>query len=299
MPSTLPVIDLSPLDEGAVTATRVVADRVRAACLENGFFYIVGHGVPSELTRAVIAESHRLFALDAGAKQAIMAAYPSGRGYGKMGGRTLQGDAHAPVKEEYYVGRDRPSDHREANRWPAELPGFRETMQAYIAAMHSLARRLIGVIAVSLDLPEDYFAGFCEEPIAALRLVRYPPEGAQAGTHTDFGALTLLLQDDGGGLQVFDSATESWIDAAPIAGSFVVNLGDLFERWTNTLYRSTPHRVLHPAGVARISAPFFFTGAADYPIVCLPSCLKTGEQPAFAPTTPAAHLHERSRQQGF
>ena len=89
------------------------------------------------------------------------------------------------------------------------------------------------------------------------------------------------------------------IDAPPIPGSFVVNLGDLFERWTNKRYRSTPHRVIHPPGVERFSAPFFFTGAPNYSVACLPACLDDGEQPAYPPTTPAAHLRERTLQQGF
>ncbi len=291
-PAKLPVIDLSPLLAGGIAGRQSVADHIRAACRDNGFFYVVGHGVPSELTESVFSECRRLFGLDEDAKRAISAASPSGRGYGRMSGGS------ASAKEEYYLGGDGPDD-AEPNRWPESLPGFRGTMVAYLAAMHTLARRLTGAIALSLDLPEDHFAEFCEEPIAALRLVRYPPEGATAGTHTDFGALTLLLQDKIGGLQVYDRATKGWIEAPPISGSFVVNLGDLFERWTNKRYRSTPHRVVHRPGTERFSAPYFFTGASDYPVACLPSCLESGEKPAYPPTTPAAHLRERTLQQGF
>ncbi len=265
----------------------------------TAFFYIVGHGIPVAAMTAVFDECRRFFALDAASKQAIAAATPSGRGYARMGGKALGGGAHAPVKEEYYLGRDQPQGDPDANLWPHGLPGFKDKMQSYVEAMHGLAGRLIGALALSLDLPEDHFAGFCEQPIAALRLVRYPPEGAEAHAHTDFGALTFLLQDEVGGLQVFDRATGDWIHAAPIPGSYVVNLGDLFERWTNKLYRSTPHRVVHPPGIERFSAPFFFTGAPDYPVACLPSCLKEGEHPAYPATTPAAYLRERSRQQGF
>jgi isopenicillin N synthase-like dioxygenase/nicotinamidase-related amidase len=290
-PAKLPVIDLAPLLAGGIASRKAVAGRIRAACIDNGFFYVVGHGVPSELTDRVFGECRRLFGLDDGAKRAISAASPSGRGYGRMSGS-------AGVKEEYYLGGDGPNDV-EPNRWPGHLPGFQDTMEAYLAAMHVLARRLTSAIALSLDLPEDHFAEFCEQPIAALRLVRYPPEGAAAGTHTDFGALTLLLQDKTGGLQVYDRATKGWTEAPPIPGSFVVNLGDLFERWTNKRYRSTPHRVLHPPGTERFSVPFFFTGAPDYPVACLPSCLEPGEQPAYPPTTPAAHLRERTLRQGF
>jgi len=288
----VPVIDLTPLLAGKIEGAKTVADRFRAACTDSGFFYIVGHGVPFELTDGVFGECRRLFALNEDAKRAISATSPSGRGYGRMSGGSTS------TKEEYYLGGGGPND-AEPNRWPEHLPGFKDTMETYLAAMHALARQLTGAIALSLDLPEDHFAAFCEEPIAALRLVRYPPEGATAGAHTDFGALTLLLKDRAGGLQVFDRATKGWIDAPPFPGSFVVNLGDLFERWTNKRYRSTPHRVVHPPGLERFSAPFFFTGAPDYPVACLPSCLEPGEEPAYPPTTPAAHLRERTLQQGY
>jgi isopenicillin N synthase-like dioxygenase len=297
--STLPIIDLGPMAGADAAATRLVVEQIRAACVQHGFFMLTGHGVPSGLMERVMADSRNLFALDDDAKRAVATATPFGRGYARMGGRNLSGGAHAAVKEEFYLGREPPPGQPGQTPWPADLPRFRETMLDYVEAMHALARRVMSVIALSLNLPEDYFAAFCEQPIASLRLVRYPPEGAEAGAHTDFGALTLLLQDGAGGLQVFDRRTDAWIEATPIPGSFVVNLGDLMERWTNTLYRSTPHRVAHRPGAARISAPFFFSGAADHPVACLPTCLGPGEAPAYAPTTPAAHLTERRLRQGF
>jgi isopenicillin N synthase-like dioxygenase len=290
-----PIVDIRALNAGDGPGKQRVARDLRAACVGSGFFYATGHGVPQDLMDAVIVQGGRLFALDAEAKRAIAATAPGGRGYALMGGRRLDGGAHAAVKEEFYLGRDATGD----NRWPDDLPGFEPVMRAYLEAMHGLAARLVGGLALSLELPEDHLAGFCAEPLASLRLVRYPPEGAEAGAHTDFGALTVLLQDGSGGLQIFDRASGGWGDAPPVPGAFIVNLGDLFERWTNGRYRSTPHRVVHPAGVARISAPFFFTGAADYPIDCLPGCLAAGERPRHPPTTPARHLQERTAQQGF
>lgn len=291
----LPVVDLSGWGADKLS----IAEAVRAACIDSGFFYVVGHGVPASLTDGIMSEARRLFALPEPAKLAVAASSPSGRGYARMGGRNIRGDLLPAVKEEFFAGREPPVDEAAVNRWPADLPGFRETLQAYLIAMHGLAEQLMAAIALSLGLPEAYFADFCAEPIAALRLVRYPPEGAEAGIHTDYGALTLLLQDPIGGLQVFDRVTGGWIEANPIAGSFVVNLGDLMERWTNKLYRSTPHRVVHRASVERVSAPFFFTGAANYPVACLPPCRVPGERPAYMPTTPAAHLRERSLAQGY
>ena len=297
--ATLPVIDLSPIFGDDQAARKTMASDIRDACMRSGFFYVTGHRVPADLMRGIMDASRDLFELSAQEKQAIASPPPFGRGYAMMGGRALSGGAYKAVKEEFYAARNYPVDDSGPNLWPAGLPGFQVTVERYIEALHELAERLMVGIALSLDLPEDHFASFCDQPLALLRLVRYPAEGAEAGAHTDFGALTLLLQDSTGGLQVFDRETDGWIHATPISGSFVVNVGDLIERWTNKLYRSTPHRVVHPPGVTRYSIPFFFTGAPDYPIVCLPTCLKDGETPIYTPTTPRGHESERRRAQGF
>ena len=296
---TLPIIDLSPLFGDDRAARQDMARDIRDACVRSGFFYVVVHRVQADLMSGIMDAGRALFALGADAKQAIASPPPFGRGYAMMGGRALRGGPYKAVKEEFYAGRDYPVDETGPNLWPAALTEFRVTVERYIEAMHELAERLMVGVALSLDLPEYHFAAFCDQPLALLRLVRYPEEGAEAGAHTDFGALTLLLQDGAGGLQVFDRETDGWIHATPISGSFVVNVGDLIERWTNKLYRSTPHRVVHPPGVARLSVPFFFTGAADYPIACLPTCVKDGETPIYPPTTPRLHESERRRAQGF
>jgi isopenicillin N synthase-like dioxygenase len=117
-------------------------------------------------------------------------------------------------------------------------------------------------VAVSLDLPEDYFAGgYTAEPTVLFRIFHYPPAPAHGddwgvGEHTDYGLLTLLLQDDNGGLQV--KTPRGWIDAPPVPGTFVCNIGDMLDRMTRGVYRSTPHRVRNRAGRDRLSLPFFF-----------------------------------------
>jgi isopenicillin N synthase-like dioxygenase len=156
-------------------------------------------------------------------------------------------------------------------------------------------------LALSLGLPEAAFAAFCQDPMAILRLLHYPPQppsdpGQGAGAHTDFGALTILLQDQTGGLEVHDRALDAWTPAPPLAGAYVVNLGDLIARWTNDRYRSTPHRVVNRSGRRRYSIPFFFSGAPDYGVACLPGCLEPGESPTYPPTTVEAHIQERYRQ---
>lgn len=295
----LPVIDLGPLRDGDVGARAQIVSALREACLRNGFFYLVNHDVPAGLMSDVVAQARRMFAQGDEVKSAIAASHPSGLGYGRMGGKALHGGAGAAVKEEFYCSRDDVPGSHDTNRWPATMPEFRETLEDYIERMHHLAEQVMGLLAETMGLCADYFGPFCEEPLASVRLARYPPEGAEAGAHSDFGALTFLLQDTMGGLQVFDRVTGGWVHAEPIKGSYIVNLGDLFEVFTNKVYPSTPHRVVHPGGEERISVPFFYTGRFDYVVDCLPLFRKNGEQPALSPTTPAGTLVTGHEAQGF
>ena len=223
-----------------------------------------------------------------------------------LGGQVLEAGTPPDRKEGYYIGLELPeSDPRVAagrfnrgpNVWPADLPGFEPTMAGYFEAMRRLAERLMKGIALSLDLSEDYFDTFKKDPVATLRLLHYPPQRKDAapnekgaGAHTDWGALTLLLQDEVGGLQVFDKNTDEWIHADPVPGTFVVNLGDALAHWTNDMYKSTLHRVVNASGRERYSVPYFYDGDADYEVVCIPKCLKPGEEPKYEPITVEGHL---------
>lgn len=297
--ATLPIIDMSVANGPGSPAYVALVEEVRRAASTNGFFYLVNHGVAPELMKAVVVEAQRLFAADASLKQSIAATHSSGLGYGLMGGKALHGGFGQNVKQEFYYSRDNVPGMTEENRWPAGMPGFRETLMDYIDQMHRLAETLMSLLAQALALSPDYFDTFCADPLASVRLVSYPPIGAEAGAHTDFGALTFLLQDTIGGLQVYDRALDGWIQVEPIRGAFVVNLGDLFEVWTNKTFRSTPHRVVHPPGQERISVPFFYTGAAHYRVECLPQFLTEGAAALLPPTTPAGHLHDGHEAQGF
>jgi isopenicillin N synthase-like dioxygenase len=151
-------------------------------------------------------------------------------------------------------------------------------------------------LALSLRLPENYFDAFNRDPLSTMRLLHYPLHPADAlkgqagaGAHTDFGTLTLLLQDENGGLQVRD-AGDSWINATPLPGTFVFNIGDAIARWTNDLYRSTVHRVVNVSSKRRYSIPFFYSGNADYLMECLPGCLKAGESPKYPTVTVEQHM---------
>jgi len=254
--AALPLVDVSPLRGGDAAARRLVGQQLRAACRGHGFFYIEGHGVAPALIEAVLAWSAAFFALPEADKRALDKALSRcNRGYEPLRGQTLEAGAPPDLKEGYYIGVELSEDdprvragkfNHGPNRWPDGLPGFRPTMERYFDAMLDLGGALMRGLALSLELPEDHFEPFLDGPIATLRLLHYPPQPARrepgekgCGEHTDFGSLTLLLQDDAGGLQVRDAAHGGWIDAPPLPGSYVVNIGDLIARWTNGRYQST------------------------------------------------------------
>jgi isopenicillin N synthase-like dioxygenase len=173
----------------------------------------------------------------------------------------------------------------------------------YHTAVCDLAGDLMRIVALSLDLPEDTFEESYRDANPSLRLLHYPPRPADAqpaqigaGAHTDWGGITILAQDDTGGLEVQDTSG-AWIRATPIPGTFVVNLGDLIVRWTNDRYHSTPHRVFNPAADRdRYSMALFFSPNSRARIECLPTCVRPGEPPRYAVCTAGEHIAERRRE---
>ncbi len=306
--TALPIVDIAPLQSPDRAARAAVGEAIRAACLDKGFMYVVGHGIDPGLRAAVLDQARAFFALPEAEKMRIdMKLSPCNRGYEPLRGQTLEAGAPPDLKESFYSGEDLPMDEPRVlagkfnhgpNQWPEGHPVFRTTLETYFDAMGDLSDRLMTGLALSLDLPEDHFAGFCRQPISTLRLIHYPPQPANpapgekgCGAHTDWGALTLLMQDDVGGLQVCDQHA-GWIDAPPVPDSYVVNLGDMIARWTNDRYRSTLHRVVNLSGRERYSVPFFFSGNPDEPVVCMTGCLAPGETPRYPPTTAEGHLRE-------
>jgi len=308
MAETIPIVDLAPLVENRTGALAQVAAEIGRACRARGFFYLVNHGVPERLMNDVFAASAAFFASPLAEKEELsITRTRNNRGYVAFEGENLDPDRPGDAKEAFNIGRElRPDDpdllagvpFHALNQWPSE-PRFRTTMLDYFAAQMSLCAQLHRCFARDLGLDDSFFARSIDRPLAVLRLLHYPPhpgqfDGSQygAGPHTDYGNVTTLAQDDAGGLEV-RARDGSWIDATPIPGSFVCNIGDCMMRWSNDTYVSTPHRVVNRSGRERYSVAFFCDPNADARVECLPTCTGPDRPPRYAPTTGAAYLKER------
>lgn len=309
----LPIINAAKLSSSNAWEREEAVAALRWACEDKGFFYVSDHGVPQQVIDDATRVAREFFALDLDVKmQTSKDASKCNRGYDELKGQTLEPGAPPDVKEGFFFGVDIPeSDPRVQagvfslgpNRIPAQPAGFEQGLQRYHDAMRELCVVLMRGLALSLLLPETHFDKFCEGPMAIVRLLHYPPQPGNplpgekgCGEHTDFGGITVLYQDDVGGLQVWNETTQSWVDAPPVPGTFVVNLGDMMGCWTNDRYRSTLHRVINSSGRERYSIPFFLSGDPDMPLECLPSCHDETNPPRYAPTTVARHFEMKFQQ---
>jgi isopenicillin N synthase-like dioxygenase len=305
----VPVLDLS------VSQDSDLASACRDACQRFGFFQITNHGVDAVLIRQHADLQKRFFAMPKEKKEQILV-NSLNRGYTPVNEETLDpahsttGDAH----EGLYFGREVSADSPDAalplhgpNQWPDEglLPEYRTTVEAYMKAMTDLGHRLLRLLALSLDLPEDYFAQFFHRPMTFLRPLHYVSAKSDeaagkfaAGAHTDYGCLTILWTDGTPGLQIY--LQDQWKNIDPIPGGFIINLGDMLHRWTGGLYPSTLHRVINPLGVERWSNVFFFEPDPLAVVEVVPSCKKycaeKGWESRYPPIRFWDHLREKYEQ---
>jgi len=308
----IPVVDLGGTFAGDRRAREAAAWEIHKAARETGFFYVANHGIDAALIARAFAEARRFFEQPVERKLKVaLKNWPALRGYDPMLEQTLDEGSPSDLKESFYLARDLGPDHpyvkaglpnHGPNQWPADLPGFREGIEAYYEPMLDLGRHVMRLIALSLSLDETYFDDAVRNPAATLRLLRYPPQPQDApanqlgaGAHTDYGAITLLAQDDCGGLEVENAAGE-WIKAEPIPGTFVVNLGDMIQRWTNDLYHSNMHRVYNTrAARDRYSLALFFNPDYFTRVACVPSCLPADGRAKYPPCTAGEHVAELIR----
>lgn len=277
----LPVIDLSLASSGATWQNHLAAQLDWAAS-EFGFFYITGHGVDARSVDRLDALSREFFAWPLARKLALHMKLGgrAWRGYFPVGGELTSGQPD--LKEGLYLGEELDdSDCRVARSWPLHgrnlfpaLPGFDVAVLKYQDALTRLGHELMSLFARGLGLADDYFlVHYTAQPTTLFRIFNYPaspPEadGFGVGEHTDYGLLTLLYQDDAGGLEVRHDG--EWLEVPYLPGTFVVNIGDMFERLTAGRYTSALHRVVNRSGRSRISMPFFFDPAFDAALAPLP-----------------------------
>jgi isopenicillin N synthase-like dioxygenase len=299
---SIPLIDIRGLFSPSPADHQRVADAIGTACRDVGFFYVTGHGIPQRTIDDVYRMAEAFF--DLPLEQKLR--YDSKRlrrhrGYVAMG--DLAADPHDQtafdLQEGYEVSLELPEsdpDHRAGhimygpNVWPEAPAGFRPVVYQYFEAVLALGRTLFHGFALALDLEEDHFDTLIDKPMAQLRVLQYPrqpepidPRHIGVSAHTDYECFTILATS-APGLQVQNRAGQ-WIEAPPIPGAFVINIGDCMERWTNDIFVSTVHRVINRTAAKRFSLPFFFGANHGTVVSCLPTCSGPDRPPRYAPTT--------------
>jgi isopenicillin N synthase-like dioxygenase len=303
----IPIIDFAGVRTGDTKRTREVAHQVLAACTGVGFFYIKNHGVPEKVVDRAMTAARDFFHFPA-ERKAEVSANANHRGFHALGDALMYGAKKPDYKEFYSIGLELPADDpavlageplRGANNWPRFMPELQPALYDYFEANGACGRDLLKVVAISLGLAEDFFAPRYRKPLQRTQILYYPPQDPQAdepqfgvAPHTDYGCITLLWQDDNGGLQVRERATRSWIEAPPIPGTFVINVGDLLARWTNDRFSSTPHRVINRSGRERFSIATFYD--PDFSTRVDPRDLGTPDAECrYAPVAAGEHILRR------
>ena len=305
--SPIPVIDVGTYLAGAPGSLEAVADKIRFALENVGFFVIVNHDVPRNLVTRTFGEARRIHALADDVKMSLRM-NEHNNGYMAMARYTVRtaevnAGAAPDLNEAFFVKRERGPDdplRRSGRRflgpnvWPDNLPGFRDNVLAYTDAMDGFGRRMLPAVAASLDLPPDWFDAAFGESQFSFRLSHYPPVTPgenQFGIapHTDVNFMTFLPQSEVPGLEVLLPSGE-WARVPEIPDSFAVNSGDTLHRWTNGRFLSTAHRARPPAGMHRYAIPFFLGPHVDTLVECLPTCVGQGGKQRFSPITYGDYL---------
>lgn len=296
--SDIPVIDLGPYRRGQAGARASTASAIRQAVETIGFFGIADHGLADASIDGAIAAAREFFALPLEEKLAVKIS-PAHRGYMPMSDQHRAEAKRPNLSESFLIGRDLRADDPAVlagkplhgpNQWPARPASLRPALDRYYADATQLGYTLLELFEAALELPAGYFRKSFDAPMAFIRALHYPPgpdprpeDLYGSAPHSDFGFLTVVTQDDVGGLQV-QRRDGVWIDAPRMNGIAVVNVGDMLMRWTNDRFVSTPHRVINPRDRDRYSLAWFFDPEFDTEVECLATC-QGPDRPARYPRT--------------
>jgi len=299
----IPIIDVSPLRSSDPAQRASCAAVLGRTCRDIGFFYATGHSIAPAIASGIFDAARTFFALPTEEKEELSYAKSAhNRGYIGLGKERLEATLPPDQKEAFNIGLELAPDDPELlagkpfrgiNLWQ-DRPGWRDQALAYYAACTRLTVEIHRGFALDLGLDEDFFTPRLERPMTTLRLLHYPPgDGADlgAGTHTDYGNLTILATDGVAGLQV-RRRDGTWVDAPHSPGAFVCNIGDCLMRWTNDVYVSTPHRVRQPA-TERYSVAYFADPNPDALVEVIPACVRPGERPLYPPILAGTYLRSR------
>lgn len=295
----IPIVDIGPLIDG--TDPEAVAEGLRRASHEVGFIYISGHGL--DVSRLDEVRDTALSFFRAGAEdKAGVTINEHHRGWLAPGQSRMETDDKPDLKESFVWGSEGsggPDSHplQGPNRWPEDVPELAESAQWFSSSADAVARVVLRGFAIGLGLEADHFVATSDDPLSRASFAYYPPQADDSADdefgvapHTDFGVLTILRQDEVGGLEV-QTADGEWIAAPPVPDTLVVNVGDLLDRWTNGYYRSTPHRVINSSGQERLSLVYAFDPNAETMIDA--TTVLPQQQPAFPPITAGDYLIKR------
>jgi isopenicillin N synthase-like dioxygenase len=287
------------------------AEKLGRSFEDYGFAIIADHGIPNELIQDAEEKAKALFAVPEELKRKYFIAGGGGaRGYTPFGIETAKGAKAHDLKEFWHVGRDLPPGHpfrghMPDNVWPEEVPSFKATFQELYTTFDRTGLKILRAIASYLEIDQDYFIDTVRDGNSVMRLLHYPPIGGEpgshvrAGAHEDINAITLLLGAEEAGLELL-TKDGRWIPVSPKPGELVVNIGDMLQRLTNGVLRSTSHRVVNPPperrSRSRYSMPFFLHFRSDFLIEALPGTIAPGEEPRWPPITANDYLQERLRE---
>ena len=293
---SIPVIDIAALVNEEPEAERHVSEKISRAANEVGFFYVKNHGIPQDLIDRAFSISKVFFNLNREEKNSARVTAKK-RGFIEPYTGIMKNSSTRDFRETFLWGREFDQNILQelkdipligANQWPECLPEMKSVLNEYFEACIVVGRRILGAFAIAMEIEREYFSACFDRCIARGSSLYYPPQPKNLGEkqfgiggHTDWGVLTLLYQDDVGGLQVLSGDGE-WVTAHPIPGTFVVNVGDCLEQWTNKRLLSNEHRVVNSSNRYRQSIAMFIDPDFDTPIIPV---VKEGESTNFQPTT--------------